>query len=147
MVVVPVFLWELTNLKNLMRKKGACELSTLQIDWHSLIFCFSCDAQSNFWTVRRSFSRNSYGRYPYNVKFQNSEYEVHQVGLKDYESHFSFLAFKGVSASVAQILYHNGDGAWQTEIKSPKTWKSAMKNFHFSRHETNTLPSYSICGK
>jgi hypothetical protein len=27
-------------------------------------FYLSCDAQSNFWTVRRSFSRNSYGRYP-----------------------------------------------------------------------------------
>jgi hypothetical protein len=27
-------------------------------------FYLSCDAQSNFWTVRRSFSGNSYGRYP-----------------------------------------------------------------------------------
>jgi hypothetical protein len=43
----------------------------------------------------------------------------------------------------------NGNGAWQTEIflllkssflaiKSPKTWKSAIKIFHFSHHETNT---------
>jgi hypothetical protein len=43
----------------------------------------------------------------------------------------------------------NGNGAWQTEnflslkscylaMKSPKTWKSAIKKFHFSHHETNT---------
>jgi hypothetical protein len=34
-----------------------------------------------------------YGRYPKDSKFQNSEYEVHQVGPKDYGSqNFSFLA-------------------------------------------------------
>jgi hypothetical protein len=45
----------------------------------------------------------------YDVKFQNSEYEVHQVGLKDYGSqNFSFLAFKGEAVGVVQILYHNG---------------------------------------
>jgi hypothetical protein len=44
--------------------------------------------------------------------FKNLEYEVHQVGLKDYGSqNFSFLAFKGEAVGVAQILYHNGDGA------------------------------------
>jgi hypothetical protein len=43
----------------------------------------------------------------------------------------------------------NGNGAWQMElflslkscilaIDSPKTWNSAIKNFHFSHHETNT---------
>jgi hypothetical protein len=38
-------------------------------------------------------SRNLYGRYPKDSKFQNSEYEVHQFGPKEYESqNFSFLA-------------------------------------------------------
>jgi hypothetical protein len=120
----------------------------LQIDWPSLIFCFFCDAQPNFWTVRRSLNRNLYGRYPKDSKFKNSEYEVHQVGLKDYGSqNFSFLAFIGTELVSRQIS--SGNGAWQTEkffslkscflaIKSPKTWKSAIKKFHFSRHETNT---------
>jgi hypothetical protein len=77
-------------------------------------FYLSCDAQSNFWTVRRSFSRNSYGRYPKDVKFQNSEYEVHQVSLKDYGSqNFSFLAFKREAVGERQISSYNG--AWQTE--------------------------------
>jgi hypothetical protein len=59
--------------------------------------------------VRRSFSRNLY---LYDVKFHNSEFEVHQVGLKDYGSqNFSFLAFMGEVVGVAQILYHNFDGA------------------------------------
>jgi hypothetical protein len=73
---------------------------------------------------------------------------VHQVGLKDYGiQNFSFLAFKGEAVGVTQIPSHTG--AWQTEnffslkscflaIKSPKTWKSTIKKFHFSRHETNT---------
>ena len=39
-------------------------------------------------------SQNLYGRYPQDSKFQNSEYEVHQVGPKDSGSqNFSFLAF------------------------------------------------------
>jgi hypothetical protein len=40
-------------------------------------------------------SRNLNGRYPKNVKFQNSEYKVTQVDTKDSGSqNFSFLAFK-----------------------------------------------------
>jgi hypothetical protein len=46
------------------------------------------------------FVRNLYGRYPKDVKFQNSEYEVHQVSLKYSGSqNFSFLAFKGEAVS------------------------------------------------
>jgi hypothetical protein len=42
--------------------------------------------------------RNLYGRYSHNVKFQNSVYEVHQVGPKDSRSEiFSFLALKAES--------------------------------------------------
>jgi hypothetical protein len=79
---------------------------------------FFCDAQPNFWTVRRSLNRNLYGRYPKDSKFQNSEYEVHQVGPKDYRSqNFSFLAFIGTELVFRQISSNNGgNGAWQTEI-------------------------------
>jgi hypothetical protein len=66
-------------------------------------FLFFCDAQPNFWTVRRSLSRNLYGRYPKDSKFQNSE--VHQVGPKDYGSqNFSFLAFIGTELVSRQIF-------------------------------------------
>jgi hypothetical protein len=61
----------------------------------------------------------------------NSEYEVHQVGLKDYGSqNFSFLAFKEEAVGVAQILYHNGDGggAWQTDFFSLKSCFLAIKS-------------------
>jgi hypothetical protein len=86
-------------------------------------------------------SRNLYGRYFYNVKFQNSEYEVHQVGPKNYGSqNFSLLACEAVG--VVQFFANGGYGAWQPEtflscfyaIKSTKTWKSAIKIFHFPRH-------------
>jgi hypothetical protein len=54
--------------------------------------------------VRRSLSRNLYGRYPKDSKFQNSEYEVHQVGPKYYGSqNFSFLAFIGTELVSRQI--------------------------------------------
>jgi hypothetical protein len=40
------------------------------------------------------------------------EYEVHQVGLKDYGSqNFSFLALKGEAVGVTQISSYNGNGA------------------------------------
>jgi hypothetical protein len=55
--------------------------------------------------VRRSLSRNLYGRHPKDFKFQNSEYAGHLVGPKDLRSrNFSFLAFKGEAVGVAQIL-------------------------------------------
>jgi hypothetical protein len=55
-------------------------------------------------------SRNSYGRYLKDFKFQNSEYRGHQVGPKDSGSrNFSFLAFKGEAVGVAKI-YANGNG-------------------------------------
>jgi hypothetical protein len=38
-------------------------------------------------------------------EFQISEYEVHQVGQKDFESkNVSFLAFKGKAVDMVQIL-------------------------------------------
>jgi hypothetical protein len=50
-------------------------------------------------------SRNLYGRYPKDSKFQNSEYEVHQVDPKDYGSQsFSFLAFMGTELVSRQIF-------------------------------------------
>jgi hypothetical protein len=112
----------------------------LQIDWHSLIFCFSCDAQQNFWTVRRSLSRNLYGRYSKVSKFQNFEYEVHQVGSKYYRSqNFSCIAFKRtelvsrqISATAATARDRRNFFIAQNMlfyIKSPKKWKSA--NFYF----------------
>jgi hypothetical protein len=68
-------------------------------------FLFFCDAQPNFWTVRWSLNRNLYGRYPKDSKFQNSEYEVHQVGPKDYGSqNFTFLAFIGTELVSRQIF-------------------------------------------
>jgi hypothetical protein len=37
-----------------------------------------------------------YGRYPTDSEFQNSEYRVHQVSLKNSDSqNFSFLTFRG----------------------------------------------------
>jgi hypothetical protein len=54
-------------------------------------------------------SRNLYGRYPKDFKFQNSEvhgmrYEVHEVGSKDYGSqNFSFLASIGTELVSIQI--------------------------------------------
>jgi hypothetical protein len=54
-------------------------------------------------------SRNFYGRYPYIVKFQNSEYKVHQVDTKACGSqNFSFLAFKVISVASRQISSNNG---------------------------------------
>jgi hypothetical protein len=53
-------------------------------------------------------SRNLYGRYPKDVKFQNSEYEVHPV---DYGSqNFSFLARKGEAVGVVQFFSNGGKG-------------------------------------
>jgi hypothetical protein len=47
---------------------------------------------------------NLYGRVPKDSKFQNFEYEVHQVGPKDYGSqNFSFLAFIGTELVSRQI--------------------------------------------
>jgi hypothetical protein len=52
--------------------------------------------------------KNLYGSYSY----RKYEYEVHQVGLKDFGSqNFRVLAFKGEAVGFAQIFYHNGDGA------------------------------------
>jgi hypothetical protein len=49
-------------------------------------------------------SQNSYGRYPKDSKFQNSEYKVHQVGPKDYGSqNFNSLAFIGTELVSRQI--------------------------------------------
>jgi hypothetical protein len=49
-------------------------------------------------------SRNLYGRYPGDSKFQNSGSEVHQVGPKNYVSqNFSFLAFMGTELVSIQI--------------------------------------------
>jgi hypothetical protein len=49
-------------------------------------------------------SWNLYERYPKDSKFQNSEYEVHQVGPKDYGSqNFSFLASIGTELASIQI--------------------------------------------
>jgi hypothetical protein len=45
-----------------------------------------------------------YKKNPKDSKFQNSEYEVHQVGPKDYVSrNFRFLAFKGTDLVSRQI--------------------------------------------
>jgi hypothetical protein len=55
-------------------------------------------------------SRNLY-LYLWDVKFQNSEYEVYQVGPKAFENQInSFLACKGEAVSVVQI-FANGNGA------------------------------------
>ena len=83
-------------------------------------------------------------------KFQNSEYEVHHSSPNNSGSqNFSLLALMVWAEGVAENLSYNGNGngngAWQTEkifslktcflsIKSPKKWKSAIKNFHFFRH-------------
>jgi hypothetical protein len=51
------------------------------------------------------------GGYPKDVKFQNYEYEVHQVGQKYFESqNFSFLACKGEAVGVVQIFANGGGG-------------------------------------
>jgi hypothetical protein len=60
--------------------------------------------------VLNFLSRNLYGRYPKDSEFQNSEYEVHQIGLKDYSQNFSFLAFKGKAVGVTQISSFNSTG-------------------------------------
>jgi hypothetical protein len=53
----------------------------------------------------RFFSLNLYRRYPWDVKFQNSEYEMHQVGPKDYGSqNFRFLALSAEAVGEAKIL-------------------------------------------
>jgi hypothetical protein len=45
------------------------------------------------------------GGYLKEPEFQNSEYEVHQVGPKDFESqNFSFLALKAEPVGEVQIL-------------------------------------------
>jgi hypothetical protein len=52
----------------------------------------------------RNFSRNLFERYPKDSKFQNSEYEVHQVGPKHYGSqNFSFITFLGTELVSIQI--------------------------------------------
>jgi hypothetical protein len=44
-----------------------------------------------------------YGKYPKDVKFQNSEYRGHRVGPKDSESqNFNFLAFTGEAVGKQQ---------------------------------------------
>jgi hypothetical protein len=87
---------------------------------------------SKFWVFRTS-SWPKWGREP---KFQLSR--SYGLGLGGRRG--TNFAFSGNG---------NGPGAWHTEIffslktcflaiKSPKTWKSAIIFFHFSRHETNT---------
>jgi hypothetical protein len=50
------------------------------------------------------------GGYPWEPEFQNSEYEEHQVGPKDFGSHnFSFRTLEVVG--VTQISSYNGIGA------------------------------------
>jgi hypothetical protein len=46
-----------------------------------------------------------YGRYLKDYEFQDFEYEVHQVGLKDFGSqNFSFLAVEGAKLASTQFF-------------------------------------------
>jgi hypothetical protein len=84
-----------------------CKLYTYckSIDTHNIFkFLVFLRRTAKFLSVRRSLSRNSYGRYPKDSKFQNSEYDVHQVGPKDFGSqYFSFLASIGTELVPRQI--------------------------------------------
>jgi hypothetical protein len=54
-------------------------------------------------------TQNLQGDYSKKLFYQNSEYEVHQVGPKKTGSqNFSFLAFKGEAVGVTQIPSHTG---------------------------------------
>jgi hypothetical protein len=49
-------------------------------------------------------TKHLYGSYPKRLIYQNSEYEVHQVGSENTESqNLSFLAFEGENEGVTQI--------------------------------------------
>jgi hypothetical protein len=49
--------------------------------------------------------------------FQNYEYEVLQVGPKDYGSqNFSFIVCKREAVGVVQNFANSGNGVWQTEF-------------------------------
>jgi hypothetical protein len=58
------------------------------------------------------------GGYPWEPKFQNSEYEMHWIGFKDHRSlNFRTLAFKGEVVGVTQIYPTTAaNGAWQTDF-------------------------------
>jgi hypothetical protein len=49
-------------------------------------------------------TKNLYCSYPKNIFYQNSEYELHQAGLKDFRSQNSrIVAFEGEAAGVTQF--------------------------------------------
>jgi hypothetical protein len=89
------------------------------------------------------------GGYLKELEFQNSEYELHQVGPKNSGSqNFSFLALKAEPVGEVHILRTATATAPDRRknfslkscflaIKSPETWKSAIKKINFSHHETN----------
>jgi hypothetical protein len=63
---------------------------------------------------QQNLKKSLLGGYPKEPVFQNSEYEVHLVGLIDLGSqNFNFLASKEEAVGVTQILCHTGHGACQ----------------------------------
>jgi hypothetical protein len=84
-------------------------------------------------------SRNLYGRYPKDSKYKDSEYEVHQVGLKDSGiQHFRILAFKGEAVGVTQI--YPTTAATATTVRDRRKTNTS-RIFHMWQVQTWFCPS------
>jgi hypothetical protein len=83
------------------------------------------------------------GGYPWEPEFQNSEYEVHQVGPKDCESqNFSFLAFIETELVSRQI----SATATETETARDRR-KKIIAQITKKNIFLDSKTSYSICSQ